>query len=98
MRCASKSYVKRQRAVAVFEPFERDALASFFWSLLIKGSLVTFKTVGSLVQDVNHLSVAFKNQFELDSAFMSADIYLRDVFPPRPRQAYLPIPRRNCEV
>jgi hypothetical protein len=28
--------VKRQRAVAVFEPFERDALASFFWSLLIE--------------------------------------------------------------
>jgi hypothetical protein len=39
------------------------------------GLLVTFETVGSLVQYINPLTVTFKSKFDLDSAFMAAGIY-----------------------
>jgi hypothetical protein len=63
-----------------------------------EGLLVTYETVGSLVPDVNPLAVTFKSQFELDSAFMAAGIYLRDVSHPGPERSEPPDPEKNFEV
>ncbi len=63
-----------------------------------EGLLVTFKTVGSSVESVNPFTVTFKNQFALDSAFMSAGIYLRDVSHPDPERSAPPDPEKNFEV
>jgi hypothetical protein len=63
-----------------------------------EGLLVTFETIGGLVQNVNPLAVAFKNQFDLDSAFMAAGIYLRDVSHPDPERSAPPDPEKNFEV
>lgn len=63
-----------------------------------EGFLVTYETVGSLVRDINPLTVAFKNKFELDSAFMAAGIYLRDATHPDPERSALPDPEEDYEV
>jgi hypothetical protein len=63
-----------------------------------EGLLVTYETVGSLVPDVSPLAVTFKSQFELDSAFMAAGIYLRDVSHPGPERSEPPDPEKNFEV
>jgi hypothetical protein len=63
-----------------------------------EGLLVTFETVGSLVHDVNPLTVAFKNKFALDSAFMAAGIYLRDINHPDPERSAFPDPEQDYEV
>lgn len=63
-----------------------------------EGLIVTFETVGSLVQDVKPLSVSFKNQFALDSAFLAAGIYLRDISHTSPERSEPPDPEKNFVV
>jgi hypothetical protein len=63
-----------------------------------EGFLVTFETVGGLVPETTTLTVAFKSQFDLDSAFMAAGIYLRDVTHPGPERTLLPDPERDYQV
>ena len=63
-----------------------------------EGFLVTYEIVGSLVQDTVPFTVAFKNRFELDSAFMAGGIYLRDATHPDPERSTLPNPERDYEV
>ena len=61
--------------------------------------LVTYEAVGSLVPDVSPLAVTFKSQFELDSAFMAAGIYLHDASHADPeRNCLSPDPEKNFEV
>jgi hypothetical protein len=60
-----------------------------------KGLVVTFETVGGLVDNVSPFAVTFKNQFALDSAFLTAGIYLRDLSHPGPERSDLRIPRRT---
>jgi hypothetical protein len=61
--------------------------------------LVTFETIGSVVENVNNpFAVTFKNQFALDSAFLAAGIYLRDVSHPDPERSAPPNPEKNFEV
>jgi hypothetical protein len=62
------------------------------------GLLVTFETVGSVIRDANPFTVAFKNKFDLDSAFMAAGIYLRNVNDPDPARSPLPDPERDYDV
>jgi hypothetical protein len=63
-----------------------------------EGLLVTYETVGGLVQDARSLPVSFQSQFELDSAFMAAGIYLRDVSHPGPERSEPPDPEKSFEV
>jgi hypothetical protein len=64
-----------------------------------EGLVVTFETVGSLVENGNSpLAVTFKNQFALDSAFLAAGIYLRDVSHPDPERSEPSDPEKNFEV
>jgi hypothetical protein len=63
-----------------------------------EGLLLTFETIGGLVHQINPLTVAFKNKFDLDSAFMAAGIYLRDISHPDPERSALPNPEHNYEV
>ena len=63
-----------------------------------EGFLLTFETIGGMVHDINPLTVAFKNKFDLDSAFMAAGIYLRDIAHPDPERSALPDPERDYEV
>ncbi|HEX3968519.1 MAG TPA: hypothetical protein VHW70_11175 [Edaphobacter sp.] len=62
------------------------------------GFLVTFETIGGLVHDDTPLTAAFKTRFDLDSAFMAAGIYLRDISHPDPERSGLPDPEKNYEV
>jgi hypothetical protein len=61
------------------------------------GLLVTFETFGGLVQNINPLTVAFKNQFDLDSAFMAAGIYLQDASHPAPERSAPPDPEKTLK-
>jgi hypothetical protein len=63
-----------------------------------KGLLLRFETVGGLVQGTNPLTVTFKSKFDLDSAFIAAGIYLRDVAHPDPERDAIPNPKINYEV
>jgi hypothetical protein len=63
-----------------------------------EGFLLTFETVGDLVRDVNPLTVAFNTKFDLESAFLAAGIYLRDLSYPDPERSPLPDPEQDYEV
>jgi hypothetical protein len=63
-----------------------------------EGLIVTFETVGSLVENVSPFAVTFKNQSALDSAFLAARIYLRDVSHPDPERSQPPNPEKIFEV
>jgi hypothetical protein len=63
-----------------------------------EGFLLSFETVGGLVQGTNSLTVNFKSKFDLDAAFMAAGIYLRDISHPDPERSALPSPDQNYEV
>jgi hypothetical protein len=63
-----------------------------------EGFLLTFETVGDLVRDVNPFTVTFKTKFDLDSAFLAAGIYLRDLSYSDPERNPLPDPEQDYEV
>ena len=63
------------------------------------GFLVTFETVGGLLHNTTSpLTASFPSKFDLDSAFMAAGIYLRDLTHSDPERSALPDPERNYEV
>jgi hypothetical protein len=62
------------------------------------GLLLSFENVGGLVPGTKPLTVSFKNKFDLDSAFVAAGIYLRDITHPDPERSALPDPEKNYEV
>ena len=63
-----------------------------------EGYLLSFETVGDLIQPVNLPTIAFKDKFSLDSAFIAAGIYLHELSQPDPERNPLPDPEEDYEV
>jgi hypothetical protein len=63
-----------------------------------EGLVLSFETVGDLVPSIDPPMVVFKSKFDLDSAFLAAGIYLRDISHPDPERSALPKPEQDYEV
>ena len=63
-----------------------------------EGFILSFETVGDLVSSIDPPTVVFKSKFDLDSAFLAAGIYLRDISHPDPERSALPHPEQDYEV